>query len=46
MDDKTKQAIKELIDLIDGLAASRRNISMESFADYHEINLLRTLIKA
>ncbi len=45
MDDETRQAIQDLIDEVDGLAGSQRNISMKMFKDYQTIQKLRKLLE-
>ena len=46
MDEKTKQAIKDLLSEIDNLASCQRNISMQSFKDYSTVNRLRRLVES
>ena len=45
MDENTKDAIKALIEMVDSLADSRRNISMAVLSGYPEIERLRRLIE-
>jgi len=45
MDEAVKKAINNLIFEIDNLASCQRNISMQSFKDYPEVNALRRLVE-
>ena len=45
MDEETRAAIQALIDEVDLLADSQRNISMQQFKDYGNIRVLRELLK-
>ena len=46
MNEDERVAIVALIEIVDSLSESRRNMSMTVFADYPEINRLRKLVQS